>query len=125
MERWSPDVRANVVDAELVSRLGFSVQIPKPGAPKIAFLRHLEVTPGPGVAAPQAEYLPLVSMVRPDVDVFEAQTTFVGQYADLRSDRQSEILAQMGGSLAFFGSVVQLTRTARTTRSNCSARCCA
>jgi membrane-associated phospholipid phosphatase len=61
-------------------------------------------------------YRNLATIVRPDQGVFDSQLSFIRDYADLRPDRTSEILTQLGASAIFLGSVVHLhpDRTPRT-----------
>ena len=51
--------------------------------------------------------------IPPDLPKLKAQLDFVASYADLREDRASEILAQLGPQYAFWSSIVPLhpTRT--------------
>jgi membrane-associated phospholipid phosphatase len=106
LERWSPWVRAAVVDVEMVSRLGFTLDAAS--TPRHMVVWHLEVPASVGGNPPQPAYAPLFSMARPTKAIFKAQLTLVNQYAELRTDRQTEILAQIGGGLAFLGSIAQL-----------------
>jgi membrane-associated phospholipid phosphatase len=97
LERWEPWVRASILDFELLSRLGFS----QPNLGTMA-VSHLDAS-----AAPIA-YRPLVAITRPTMTVFTRQLIFLDRYADLRGDRASEILSQMGGAVAFLSSVAFL-----------------
>jgi membrane-associated phospholipid phosphatase len=107
MERWSPWVRAGAIDLDMVSRLGFTAEAA--GAnPRRLFVWHLEVPAPVGANPPVPVYRRLVAMARPPRRVFRRQLRFVAYYADLRPDRQSEILAQMGGGLSFLSSVAYL-----------------
>jgi membrane-associated phospholipid phosphatase len=102
MERWEPWVRASVIDFELVSRLGFS----QAGGRMSVW--QLETTPGAGNAPPNCVYRPLFDITRPDKDKFKKLLVFLDRYADLRGDRASEILSQLGGAIAFLSSVAFL-----------------
>jgi membrane-associated phospholipid phosphatase len=115
LERWSPWVRASVIDAEMVSRLGFTLEDPTIN-PRHMAVWHLEVPAPAGGNAPVPVYKPLILMARPTEAIFEAQLTLVNNYAELRPDRQTEILAQIGGGMAFLSSIAQLhpDRTPRT-----------
>jgi membrane-associated phospholipid phosphatase len=50
----------------------------------------------------------LIALYRPSAEVFQAQLPFLRNYADLRADRMSEILAQTSDILSFFGSICYL-----------------
>jgi membrane-associated phospholipid phosphatase len=107
LERWSPWVRASIIDVEMISRLGFTLEDASMN-PRHMAVWHLEVPPPSGGNAPKPVYKPLILMARPRRTVFNSQLALVNSYAELRPDRQSEILAQIGGGMAFFGSVTQL-----------------
>jgi membrane-associated phospholipid phosphatase len=50
----------------------------------------------------------LTELVRPTGDIFKAQAGLVYNYAELRADRQTEILTQMPNQAAYWGAVIQL-----------------
>lgn len=104
MALWSPERRAQIIDFEVFSRLGFSASTGN----KSMTVWHLEVAPSGGPAAPTAQYHPLVRLSRPTEVIFLKQLDFVAQYADLRRDRMTEILAQMEGPTAFLSSIAFL-----------------
>ena len=97
LERWSPEVRASVIDFELHSRLGFRAI----SGTDVAELWHAELGAATSPALPGVTYQPLVTMERPSEDKLLEQLSFVASYADLRQDRMSEILAQLPGPMAF------------------------
>lgn len=107
--RWSPDMRAIVLEGEMLSRLAYSHD---PSGS--VFLWHVKADFNQSSAAqawpmpPTVSYLPLVALTRPDKVVFNKQVALVHGYADLRPDRATEILAQLGDPFAFFGSVANL-----------------
>jgi hypothetical protein len=103
LERWEPWVRASVFDFELVSKLGFR------RVGNAMQLRHLS-WPTTGWAA---SYKPFVSISRPSVAQFKQYLVFLDRYADLRGDRGSEILTQMGGAATFL-SAIPFLRSDRT-----------
>jgi membrane-associated phospholipid phosphatase len=107
LERWSPAVRASVIDFELFSRLGFRADPPKTPNPQTMHLWHLDAG-NSGATPPGVLYRPLASMTRPPIAVFEDQLPFLDHYADLRADRASEILAQLTASTTFLGSIAWL-----------------
>jgi len=107
LDRWSPWVRAAIVDAEMVSRLGFTLEDATVN-PRHMAVWHLEVPAPAGGNAPAPAYKPLILMARPTEAIFKAQLTFVNHYAELRPDRQTEILAQIGGGITFLSSIAQL-----------------
>jgi hypothetical protein len=72
-----------------------------------ASLLHLEFAANPGLP-PKIVSDRLVTFVRPTAAIFKQQVDFVAGYADLRQDRQGEILVQMTPPLAFWSSVVYL-----------------
>jgi len=104
---WAPERRAQVIDFEIHSRLGFSADT----ASGSMNVWHAATAPAGGTSPPAAVYHPLVRMVRPSQDVFLGQTNLVAAYADLRADRASEILAQMDGMAAFLASITYLGPT--------------
>jgi membrane-associated phospholipid phosphatase len=110
--RWSPWVRASLVDFELLSRLGFTSE-PAGTTPRRMFVWHAEVpAPAGGPAAPPAPiYQRLVVFSRPRRRIFRRQLPFLHRYADLRPDRAAEILAQLGWQVGFFASIAWLIRT--------------
>jgi membrane-associated phospholipid phosphatase len=106
LQRWSPWVRAAIIDVEMVSRLGFTLEAAS--TPRHMAVWHLEVPAAVGANPPVPVYSPLILMARPTKAIFKSQLALVHQYAELRPDRQSEILAQLGGGIGFLGSVTQL-----------------
>ena len=50
----------------------------------------------------------LVKLVRPGAKIFRQQLELLANYAELRADRGSEVLAQTTGVLDFFASIVDL-----------------
>jgi membrane-associated phospholipid phosphatase len=107
MLRWSSGRRAQIVDFELMSRLGFYAG-QDAGTRHVMTLCHLEVAPGAALNVPQAQYHPLVRLTRPSKAKFQKQAALVAQYADLRPDRATEIIAQLDGPEDFFTSIVYL-----------------
>ncbi|UWU25103.1 phosphatase PAP2 family protein (plasmid) [Rhizobium sp. CB3171] len=69
---------------------------------------HLDVEFDPDDAVPKVTYRPLVRMVRPTEQVFRGQLELVANYADLRADRVTEILAQRDGPAAFLASIAYI-----------------
>jgi membrane-associated phospholipid phosphatase len=112
LTRWAPWVRAAAIDFELKSRIGFTAAPPTaavPPPPRRMDVWHLEVAAGSTAgAAPTPTYRPLFSMTKPADTTFKAQTALVNDYAQLRSDRESEILAQLNGGVGFFSALVGL-----------------
>ena len=103
--RWEPWVRASVIDFDLLSHLGFTSNVPG-DANSIAYVWHVGVANNANPAVPPvATYKSLVSLKRPTEAAFRNQLALVANYADLRGDRASEILAQMGGAVTFFASI--------------------
>jgi membrane-associated phospholipid phosphatase len=107
LARWSPDVRGRVIDFELFSKIGFSVDAAT-ATPRRASLWHLAVTGGSGTAAPTATYAPLARFIRPTEAIFAAQVKRLNNYADLRGDRLSEVISELPGPDAFLASVAYL-----------------
>ena len=62
----------------------------------------------PGPDAPTLTGTPIVTVVRPTFEQFGAQLKKVEEYTDLRDDRSSEILSQLGPQNAFWSSIVHL-----------------
>jgi len=95
--RWESWCRGCVFDFELASELRFT----KPAADTVRLSdRRGEI----------------VSLTRPPLATFRKQLDHVEKYADLREDRASEILAQIGMQTDFWGLIAYLhpTRTAKT-----------
>jgi len=69
---------------------------------------HQELTSGSGLTAPTATCHPLIRMARPTEAIFHRQVELVVNYADLRADRLTEVLAQADGPTAFLASVAYL-----------------
>jgi membrane-associated phospholipid phosphatase len=108
LRRWSPWVRASILDFELVSRIGFSAEDENQDPRHMTFW-HLQATP-PGVVGdpPDTAYFPLVRFIRPPDATFRAQMALVNNYADIRQDRIAEIISELGGGGAFLASVAYL-----------------
>jgi hypothetical protein len=104
MERWSPFVRSMVVDFELVSRLAFSHD----DTGKVVLWHAVREDSSP-LAPPSVTYKPLAKLSRPPMDTFKSQLSLVNNYTELRSERASEILAQLGLPFAFLSSVTYIT----------------
>jgi membrane-associated phospholipid phosphatase len=102
---WEPRVRAAIFDAELFERLFFTAETDAGAAGMSVW--HLAI-PGAaaGDAAPAAGRL--VRVDRPPETVFKEQLTLVHDYADLRPDRATETLAQLGMPTGFLASVAFL-----------------
>jgi hypothetical protein len=106
--RWEPWVRATVFDFELLSNLRFWIQ--NEGSKSLAY-PQLSHRPAKGGAE-----IDIVSLHRPDKDVFAKQAEWLDFYADLRDDRSAEILCQMGPQVAFWSMLIYLhpSRTPKT-----------
>ena len=114
LERWAAWVRASVFDFEIFSRVGFSSETSTTGEiTGPVSIWHLQTTPaapgGTSVVAPTVQYQPLLRFVRPSVKTFRAQVALTNNYADLRPDRTSEVISQLGGGQAFLASVAYLS----------------
>jgi len=107
MPLWSAERREQIVDAEIHSRLGFSTPA-NPAGNETVSVWHLRTAAPVGGNAPVVDYRPLVRVSRPPENVFIRQLDLVANYADLRADRQTEILAQLDGANAFLSSIVYL-----------------
>jgi membrane-associated phospholipid phosphatase len=117
-ERWDPMVRAAILDFELISHLHVTKSdetLVAGGATSngVVTLWHVELT-GPTPVQGAADSPPsgscerIASFNRPDEAKFRKQLELVAAYADLREDRASEILAQLGPPIAFWSSVANL-----------------
>jgi hypothetical protein len=107
MERWEPWVRAAVLDFELLSNLHFVQR------GECAILGHWAMQADAdhgrgGSAADTARLQGLAGFIRPPPDTFIEQLRFLASYADLRADRETEILAQLAPPLAFWSSILNL-----------------
>lgn len=104
--RWEPWVRAAVIDFDLLSH----VRCSEHREADAVSLWHAEPLAGAdigGVPTPGA-CKQIVMIVRPDVEVFQGQLDLVEQYIDLRGERSSEILTQLGPQTAFWCSIANL-----------------
>ena len=101
LELWSPWVRAHVAGFELFSRIGFR-------ADSADEMRVLHLDKDLSASSHPIAYKELVTIARPPQTVFVAQLPMVYDYADLRPDRAQEILAQIGASSLFLGSITFL-----------------
>jgi len=106
LELWSPWVRGYVFDVELHSRIGIRQDTSNT---ETLHVWHLE----PATAAttpPTMIYKELATIARPPAasSIYQDQLKFLNEYADLRQDRASEILAQLGASATFVGSIAYL-----------------
>jgi hypothetical protein len=99
---WSREVRATLFEFETLTRLAFAK--PRDGEGYVVYHGTL----GSEGARPNATYLPLVTLIRPDENKFREQLAKVRDYADLRADRVNEVLAQIGPLARFLGSIAFL-----------------
>jgi hypothetical protein len=101
MERWEPWIRAYVAVGELMQGIAFQ----RVGNTAFQVLSNL-TTPASLIAEIQ----------RPAQATFEAQVKLVLNWAQLRNERATEILAQIDPQYAFWSSIVYLhaERTKRT-----------
>jgi hypothetical protein len=127
LARWEPWVRAAVYDFELLSHMHFTKHdawyvggtITAQQTSDCFTLWHWDATS----AASMPTTLPtspevgssltaagcgIASFIRPNDTIFKSQLDIMEGYADLREDRMSEILAQLGPPIAFWSSVVHL-----------------
>lgn len=100
---WGAGERAGLYDFDLISRLHFAAV--KDGA----VVRHVE--PDPPSSPTSAKYHRLFTAIRPDADKFRRQLDLIDSYAEIRSERAAEILAQLGPPIPFFSSIVFLDAT--------------
>jgi membrane-associated phospholipid phosphatase len=110
LERWEPWVRGAVFDFELLSPLLFTQHDELIGSTtfKQFTLWSVTVTLPSGTVPPTATCERLMSMIRPTAAIFRTQLDLVEAYSDLRADRATEILAQLGPQYAFWSSVLNL-----------------
>jgi membrane-associated phospholipid phosphatase len=119
MQNWEPWVRAAVIDFELLSNLYFTPHaetftyqaqgntVSKTSQDCVSIWHFAIATTGTD-PAPTATSNRVATFIRPDLQVFKAQLDFLDQYSDLRADRASEILTELGPQYAFWSSVVPL-----------------
>ncbi|MGI9510239.1 MAG: phosphatase PAP2 family protein [Geminicoccaceae bacterium] len=104
--------RASVMHTELMSRLSFQIgernldtangeTFGDRPEERFVNVQHLDFAAAPTLR-------PLVEITRPSETTFIQQLDIVDQYADLRSDRTAEILAQLNAPTAYFSSIVAL-----------------
>jgi membrane-associated phospholipid phosphatase len=126
---WEPWVRAAVIDFELLSHLHFTNHsetftytkhngqtVSKTSNQTSVTIWHLDVTSTPANLAPTATSSRVATFIRPSPAVFAQQLDFLDQYSDLRADRATEILCELGPQYAFWSSIVYLhpDRTKKT-----------
>ncbi|MDI1268193.1 MAG: phosphatase PAP2 family protein, partial [Polaromonas sp.] len=99
LSHWDVTPRLQVCGLEVLSGLHFNVD----QSAKEMTLEFVNVTRKP------LSNIKLVSLVRPDTDIFKQQLQLVANYAHLREDRGAEILTQVPNQVAFWGSVIGLT----------------
>jgi hypothetical protein len=98
LEQWGAVERASLFISEFLQR--FDVL----AANHHAVLRHIEPQPD----GRTAEYKDVLTITRPDADVFKAQLDLINNYTDLRGERTAEILAQLGPPAPSFSPIVFL-----------------
>ncbi|HET9472749.1 MAG TPA: phosphatase PAP2 family protein [Steroidobacteraceae bacterium] len=111
LQYWEPWVRVSVFDHELLSHARVSVHrdLYWPASNRVsATLWHLNAVQNANLGVPIPSVRRVATIRRPRPNQFNAQMAFVQSYADLREDRASEILAQMGPPVAFWSSIVNL-----------------
>jgi len=91
-----PNIRALLIDHEIMAGLNISGFSSTPSSEVSMWL-------GEGAAK-----VPLVTIHRPESNVFKAQTQQVLSYADLRSERVNEILSQVVPQTAFWTAIAGL-----------------
>lgn len=108
LEHWEPWCRAAVFDAEVLSQTYFTPRGSNAAAATGATLHYWSVTAGTPMTATAD---PIVTLIPPTIGIFRSQLDLVASYADLREDRATEILAQLGPQYAFWSSIVPLHPT--------------
>ena len=98
LAQWDAVPRLQVCELELFSGLRFDVNQPK-DAISLGFV-NLDRKP--------LKNLDLVRLVRPSEKVFKQQLELVSNYAQLREDREAEVLTQMVPQVPFWASVIGL-----------------
>ncbi|MDM0233316.1 phosphatase PAP2 family protein [Variovorax arabinosiphilus] len=101
IERWEPWVRAYVAVGELLRGIDFGFT---------GTAASVQFTGASGVQAT------IATIERPRTATFEKQLALVASWADLRSERATEIMAQIDPQYAFWSSIVYMhpARTRRT-----------
>jgi hypothetical protein len=120
LRAWEPWVRAAVIDFDLLSHLHFTrhketfsykdngVAVSKTSNLRSVTLWHLHVTSTAANPSPKATSSRVATIIRPTPAIFTRQLDFLDQYSDLREDRASEIICELGPQYAFWGSVANL-----------------
>lgn len=125
--RWEPWVRSYLFAQELNSHLGFHVRSVSNGRTDTTLPGSLTSAGGAADArlsvslsvwAPgMSNRHTLVQLIQPDEQVFSEQIKRVLDWADLREERMPEVLAQIGNSFAFWGTLIPVhTDRLRNTR---------
>src|SRR5207247_3703744 len=74
----------------------------------VATLWHVDFEDPEDETAPATTSKMVASLIRPTHEIFVEQLKFLDDYADLREDRASEILTQLGPQIAFWTSIANL-----------------
>ncbi|WP_210421722.1 phosphatase PAP2 family protein [Tardiphaga sp. OK246] len=121
-------MRAAVIDFELLSHLHFTSHserfsykhqgknVSRTPSEKSVTVWQFHVQTTTTDPSPKAKSSRIATLIRPPAETFKGQLDFLDQYSDLREDRVSEIVTQLGPQYAFWSSVVNLhpDRTKKT-----------
>jgi hypothetical protein len=98
LDKWTPSVRAYLLDSDLHPRINLDIL----GKSSAALcVRCLDENGQPKNTS-------LASFTRPQISLLRKQLDLVAGYSDLRADRGAEIIAQLGTPEHFFGTIVPL-----------------
>jgi membrane-associated phospholipid phosphatase len=121
-------VRAAIIDFELLSHLHFTSHrekfsykdqgktVSRTPRERSVTVWHFHVRTTATDPSPKAHSSRIATFIRPSPAVFKGQLEFLDQYSDLREDRLSEIITELGPQYAFWSSIVNLhpDRTKKT-----------
>jgi hypothetical protein len=111
LELLSEEIRADIIDFELFSKLDFDFfpgTTGPGGTPASASLYHKERDSSGATRPTSASYSELIRMERPSQDIFRQQLEFLNGYAALRLDREAEIVDQLDGPVPFMSSILYM-----------------
>lgn len=107
LDRWSPEVRAENLKAELFRPLHLSAH----AQTKSVTLSHIDFKVSPENTVTSDSVLKVFTVQRPPRKVFEAQLDMVNDWAYLRAERMPEIMSQLQLPLQYWGSLIDLNPT--------------
>ena len=109
LSEWSQFVRLDVINGEIMSRIGFGRAFAEAGPQVSVYHKQVPVSENADDAVIDCKHYRMIGMRRPSVEDFSAQLEHMRAYADLRGDRAGEILTQGGGYLPYFSAIAGIS----------------